>query len=270
MKVHHYTNLETLALILHNRNIRFNRLDKVDDIEEGNIISDGVNPGKYTFVSCWTEAEEENISLWKMYSGNGIGVRISLEQDMFKDYLITDGCKIGNSVVKGIINSKVPVQEFEQKEYFVLPIFDLDSGLFYKNIEYVEDVNDVTRNIVQREALDNEHFNVKIYWGEIGKYKHKRWSFQEESRYTIFIVPKNPFWIKDKKKVGFEMNSTLYNGVELSIDSYYLELKQEVLDEMTITLNPTIKDAQKILVESLCAKYAPKATIRESDLKIRY
>ena len=39
MKLYHYTSLETLALILKNRTIMFNRLDKVDDVEEGTIQS---------------------------------------------------------------------------------------------------------------------------------------------------------------------------------------------------------------------------------------
>ncbi len=33
--LHHYTDISTLALILKNRTIRFNRLDRVDDITEG-------------------------------------------------------------------------------------------------------------------------------------------------------------------------------------------------------------------------------------------
>lgn len=47
MKIYHYTNIEALALILKNQTIRFNRLDKVDDIEEGNAESWGVKFCKY-------------------------------------------------------------------------------------------------------------------------------------------------------------------------------------------------------------------------------
>lgn len=32
--LYHYASLDTLALILHNRTIRFSRLDKVDDPQE--------------------------------------------------------------------------------------------------------------------------------------------------------------------------------------------------------------------------------------------
>ena len=34
MKIYHYTSIETLALILKNKTIRFNRLDHVDDVDE--------------------------------------------------------------------------------------------------------------------------------------------------------------------------------------------------------------------------------------------
>ena len=58
--IHHYTNIDVLALILKNRTLRFNRLDQVDDPEESNFVSNGVNIGLYAFVSCWTEAKEES------------------------------------------------------------------------------------------------------------------------------------------------------------------------------------------------------------------
>ena len=34
MRIYHYTSIETLALILDSQKIRFNRLDRVDDLEE--------------------------------------------------------------------------------------------------------------------------------------------------------------------------------------------------------------------------------------------
>jgi hypothetical protein len=48
--IHHYTNIDVLALILRNRTLRFNRLDQVDDPEESNIVSNGVNIGPYAYV----------------------------------------------------------------------------------------------------------------------------------------------------------------------------------------------------------------------------
>jgi len=37
MKIYHYTTIESLAQILKNKTLLFNRLDCVDDIEEGSI-----------------------------------------------------------------------------------------------------------------------------------------------------------------------------------------------------------------------------------------
>ncbi len=85
MKVYHYTNIETLGLILKNRTIRFNRLDHVDDVDE---YIHGSGPydtklGLYTFVSCWTKDREKNPDLWKRYGDGFRGVRIGLEEKLF-------------------------------------------------------------------------------------------------------------------------------------------------------------------------------------------
>ena len=37
MKIHHYTSIETLEMILKNKSIKFNRLDQVDDKAEYKI-----------------------------------------------------------------------------------------------------------------------------------------------------------------------------------------------------------------------------------------
>lgn len=45
--IHHYTNIDVLTLILKNRTLRFTRLDQMDDPEECNFVSNGVNLGQY-------------------------------------------------------------------------------------------------------------------------------------------------------------------------------------------------------------------------------
>ena len=74
--IHHYTNIETLALILSSRKLRFNRLDRVDDIREAQKHK-GIDFGKYFFVSCWTYDQNESIPQWHMYTEKMSGVRIS-------------------------------------------------------------------------------------------------------------------------------------------------------------------------------------------------
>ena len=61
MKLYHYTSIETLALILKHKTIRFSRLDRVDDPDEYAFSGDGVTPAHYCFVSCWTKNSRENL-----------------------------------------------------------------------------------------------------------------------------------------------------------------------------------------------------------------
>lgn len=81
--LYHYTTIETLALILKYKSIRFNSLANVDDLEEQES-ADLSNFGKFCFASCWTADAKENIALWNMYSKNGTGIRIKLPSNLFK------------------------------------------------------------------------------------------------------------------------------------------------------------------------------------------
>lgn len=266
MIIHHYTDINTLALILKGKKIKFNRLDRVDDLEEGQIMSDGIKIGKYMFVSCWTETDEESIPLWKMYSNGENGVRISLEQDMFLDYII-EKFPFGNSISIGSIVTKIPETEFVNRDYFVVPVFGLDSDMFYRKIEYVADIKEKTVSIVKRTMADDIHASITIEFSEIGKYKNKRWEFQEESRFAVVIIPYNPLFDSNPSVKYDKSLFTLYNNQELPFDSYFLKLKPEVLNSMTVTLSPSSGDAQRIIVESLCQQFAPGATINDSSLK---
>lgn len=46
-----------------------------------------------------------------------------------------------------------------------------------------------------------------------------------------------------------------------------MHLKEDIFNDMEITLSPNIPPAKKIIVEALRDKYAPKATLKSSDLE---
>ena len=122
--IHHYTDIDVLALILKNRTLRFTRLDQMDDPEECNFVSNGVNLGQYTFVSCWTEVKEESIPMWKMYIKDKWGIRISLEKEgLFRTY--TDHEYISQNNVVTEVGKEIqflldPKLRFNQTEYLPL------------------------------------------------------------------------------------------------------------------------------------------------------
>ena len=152
MRIHHYTTIDTLALILKNKTIRFNRLDKVDDLEE-NITANGVKIGQYSFVSCWTDDENESIPLWKLYTGTGTGVRISLDHEMFKVYdnnapLSVNGIPFDPRPV--YTKTITPIQDYINSENVVFAVAENELPYIFKKVQYVSDFNE---NIINNKTL---------------------------------------------------------------------------------------------------------------------
>lgn len=265
MKIYHYTNLESLALILKNKTIRFNRLDKVDDIEEGNAESLGVRFCKYVFVSCWTENPEESIPLWKMYGGDYGGIRISMEHEMFKEYIMSDldlrGLKSQGSIV-----TKIPTQDMVSPDYFIIPIFNYDNDLFYRHIKYVDDVFQYTKDAIRITNIKGNRGDMNMEMKPFGYYKNKRWKFQDETRYVLYILPLNPLLESENPEISSIVIQSLLNNKSLPFSYYDMQLKDEALDNMEITLSPSVTEAQRIIVQTVIDKYAPKAKVNDSTL----
>lgn len=80
--LYHYTSIETLALILKNRSIRFNSLDRMDDLQEKEA-NDIRNIGQFIYVSAWTSDQMESIPMWNMYASLNAGIRIQLQCNPF-------------------------------------------------------------------------------------------------------------------------------------------------------------------------------------------
>ena len=158
MRIYHYTNIETLALILKNKTIRFNRLDQVDDLEEGQSECSGIKIGQYLFVSCWTEDSEESIPLWRMYTDKGVGVRIGIEKDMFKTYTYNDGNVINGVTMEGEVKTLLSPDMLAMSDLFIFPCFN--DGVFYRNMQYVPNLADALKNAIIRNS--NGSFNFEL------------------------------------------------------------------------------------------------------------
>ena len=263
MRLYHYTNIETLALILKNKTIRFNRLDNVDDLEEGRAESLGVKFCKYVFVSCWTKSEEESIPLWKMYGGDKGGIRISLEHEMFQEYQIENqDCHGVKTFGFTCPYSKIPSSEMFQPEFFFIPIHEYENDLFFRDVRYVDDVFQYTKDKIR---IDNR-VNMNMEMKPFGYYKHKRWSFQQESRFVLYAMPFNPCLESDNPALTTIVVNALLQNKQLPFTYYDLHLKDSVFNDMKIMLSPSATESQRILVGALRDKYAPSAQIEESSL----
>lgn len=275
MLIHHYTNIESLALILKSKKIRFNRLDRMDDLEEGRVEAQGIPVAKYTYVSCWTEDEEESIPPWNMYSGKDMGVRISLPQDMFKDYSFIDGLSgLNVSDILRVIDPdnapimlwKIPGSEYKGKNYLIIPVESDKPATFYRRIMYVDDVISLTRELaLMVEKEEDNYYNFDL--GNVGVLKNKRWAFQNESRFLLRIIPtEGEISLYNPKELVAKLKAAFDTRLEPHFNSYYLPLKDDIFDQMVVTLSPSIKVGQRVIVEALLNQYAPKAKIKESSL----
>lgn len=241
MKIYHYTSIETLALILNNKRIRFNRLDFVDDLEESLYGSGptGIKFGQYTFVSCWTKDSKENIALWNMYTKNK-GVRIGLDADMFVTYSINKNLKsfFKDDMVSG--NALFPIFPNEAKLY---------------EIKYVQDVESNVLNLMKKVGENGAGIKTE----EIGLYKREEWAFQKECRFKIIAFPFPPFGV-------YNMGRALRENKPVDMDHIDIPLKEEVLDSIEIMLGPQTTEGERIIVKSLLANLK-NATIVDSYFK---
>lgn len=83
-ELYHYTSVEPLLKIMDDARLKFTRIDKVDDLLEKNPLSE-YGFYKRTYIACFSYNPIESIPLWKMYTSQGMGVRIGLS---FKDKYI--------------------------------------------------------------------------------------------------------------------------------------------------------------------------------------
>lgn len=113
----HYTSLEGLKSIIKSKNIRFTRIDKLNDPYDGSIPVSNVPFkktyfAKTTYVSCWTSQEKESISLWDLYTKMK-GFRLKMKSSLFSK----------NMVLKESKNMIIPISN----------ISEIDSGFNLSN-----------------------------------------------------------------------------------------------------------------------------------------
>lgn len=258
--IYHYTSIETLALILKSKKIRFNRLDQVDDILESEKFQ-GINFSKYLFVSCWTENKDENIALWKMYTDNMKGVRIGVSKSPFrKEQSKEEKFPMTGGMIEETEILPIPIQECYNEKFLIWTEF-LKETAFLKKIEYLE-TNDLKQKYKDL-SIENDQ-STTIHNDSLAKFKHKRWSFQEESRFVMLILP--------SRKINNTLDRTnllpaINKGETLPMSDYYIGIEDISFTNMEIILGPNCSDADKIIVDSLLKTYGVKSSSRSSKLK---
>jgi hypothetical protein len=264
MNLYHYTSIENLALILKNKTIRFSRLDCVDDVEESTVYNNTVPMGKYTFVSCWTDNDEESIPLWNLYTPGMRGVRIKMKSsDIFFKYKHKPGTyytSAGSVTINTELETYFSFEEQFNDKYTIL-CQGVEDVNFIRKVEYSKDYKKQSQSAINYTLKSGKPF-LDILTCEVGKYKNERWAFQEEIRFALTIVPT----IKNPITNQFEIIQSIQLGIEVPIKFYDLKMDDTAFSNMEITIGPHCTNSDKIIIESLIKNLNPTATIKQSKL----
>lgn len=265
--LYHYTSLESLALILKNRTIRLNPLDKMDDLQEQKT-ADIENAGKFVFVSSWTDDPTESIPMWKMYTNPASGIRIKLKKNPFlwhdtfaKDIVQKTGIPLSpDSDPNGKIHSFLDLSELMQNGYYSVQAF---GGAILDQVVYTDDLS-----LLEPKILKQDDKGTSLELGSLGIHKSSYWSFQKEWRYRMLFMNMNfngsP---EEMEQKAIQSMVRLIQGVEKPPFRYYdLDIDPEAFGEMEIMCSPQMSAGNRVLLDSLVEKFNSSAKVVQSEL----
>lgn len=255
--LYHYTTIETLKAIINSGNIRFNRLDKLNDPYEGIVkINDSyIEFRKNAFCSCWTPNEAENMLMWSMYTGKSMaGVRIKMNSCMFaKNFssLIETGAGFYPK------ESIQPINYEGNHTQTGKPI-TINSVYGPIKIEYVDDVSEIYEKVTSSDYINKnfKEFSCGVDFKELGIRKLKYWNGENEWRYMVW-----PFSFIGKYKRG-------------NLDNYEVKTHKEYIDVPykkkidEIILGPGITKTQKFELKNWLKSNNISIPLLDSCIKI--
>lgn len=274
--LYHYTTMDTARLILENRTIRFNNLNKTDDILES-LTSDADIAGKYVFVSCWTPDPNENIALWTMYSRGFSGVRLRMKFDPFMDFLselrkiiptvnIDEETNEENQVPLRIV---LPFEHIYNWKYICQTPFTSTPGGYESCIvKYTDNIDLIIPKII--EIIDSK---ISYNFGAIGEYKSKAWEIQNEVRYKIIVTPIKIFDFINgslgRERVVFDGFMSMLRNEDLPMDYIDLYIDDEAYRDMEIMIGPKVNQEDKDTFIRFVHERNPDCKIVNSKLLLR-
>lgn len=268
--IHHYTSIETLALILSDRKIRFNRLDQVDDVVESAPIH-GYDLAQILYVSCWSDANQESIQMWQLTPGMS-GVRMSVPADMFQRKPLPKHAPLGVWTDPGT-ESLFTYDELFHRDRWVLPLCNFWNA-FYNKVEYVSDPRSVREKRVSVSVdPQNGSFSMKSAGpSTIAKYKGIEWAWLNEVRFVILATPgQSTVNRATLRNLPNRFATAVANHQVPEATSIDVDLSDQAIDRMRIRRGPLMSEGQRRLLESIVERYAPEAGVEDSQFtgKIR-
>lgn len=267
--LYYYASLDTLALILHNRTIRFSRLDKVDDPQEQRS-ADSQNLGKMKLVSCWTSSDEESIPMWREYAGAECGVRIQMKSHPFKRYSVSTESlsKLSSDAVLNTPGGKfdglqLPLEDFWDKKYHFKEM--ARSVEMLHEVQYTKDKSLLFPEVIR--SCGNGWVEADL--SALGIHKATAWSYQREWRYVLTAVPVGIASIEGDVEAVKRATEVILDRCDPGIPSFYdLAISDEAFSSMKIVASPKMTPGNRVILDALVQKYAPGIEVAESSIEL--
>lgn len=251
--LYHYTSIETLALILANRTLRFSRLDAVNDPEEASAC-DLDRASTLVFASCWTAQERESLAMWRMYTPDMQGIRIALPNNPFAGRHKPSIFKKGGAIQ--LIDGEININRENgglgiRSRYVTGP----------NKIYYTDD-----QNYRNGSCLVDEEDRWTVQLHDLGMVKNTYWAFEEEWRYKILATFSEATLDKPHLADHPALDLRTFPVRETAV---FVPLDPQSLQDMEVLLAPCVTTGQELMVKALLSTYAPNAKIEKSAIKVR-
>lgn len=257
--LYHYTNLETLKLILQNKTFRLSSLNRMDDLEEGDT-EDFNKLGRFIYISSWTGNPNESLLLWNYSKGNE-GVRLRMKSNIFKTVHINE-----------IINYHgidVPVNGEFNPGIIELMQNECVSFMPYKaelcRVTYT-DMDRLLKPTVYKQCGCGS-FGIETQ--DLGIFKRTEWEDQKEWRYRLSSLPisiqENVTWFRNYDQ------RALLTAIRNRADLGYIDLplRDDAFDDIEILCSSKMSQEAREELSNVLNQYAPNATVRNSGMRIR-
>jgi hypothetical protein len=178
-------------------------------------------------------------------------------------------------MIKGQILSFLPVEEIFTEEYMVNVNCMFNKNTFIKRVEYVEE--EILEEI-RKKAVDSKvDENGKVWTTlagptELAGFKSKKWGFQAEVRYILLIYPTPPIsqfgglgkeWVNEVSNYFFK---AIDNGYCPKKEFFDINLSQNAIDSIIVTLAPRASESDEIIVNTLLQTYTKNGKLNRSNL----
>jgi hypothetical protein len=236
----------------------------MDDPYEGRTADLG-NQGKYVMVSCWTSRPDEDLLTWSLYTDSLRGVRLKFPVSPFHKAFRIDPSELQISVIGDApFQSYVPAMDIWNERYQV-PGIDFSTGPV--QIQYTDDPQ-----LLVPKVLDNGD-GTGIILSRLGRYKKRIWKSQSEWRYTFPIFPMTREIIrllnapKGLSKFGSLMLEAMSREQGPGIEHLDIPISEKSLEALEITIGPRCDESDRIIIETLVARFTPSARVVDSSLE---